>query len=135
MTYNVSVASATNTFMKYLNTLILFLSLYLNCYSEEHLARVTYYWDGNITAIGSKLINNKTIAVDPKIIRYGSRIFIPAMNKTFVAEDTGSAVKSRLASRKNGRTNIVVDIYCKNKKEALNYIARYPMFMKIEIVK
>ena len=86
MTYNVSVASATNTFMKYLNTLILFLSLYLNCYSEEHLARVTYYWDGNITAIGSKLINNKTIAVDPKIIRYGSRIFIPAMNKTFVGQ-------------------------------------------------
>ncbi len=135
MPYDISVASAANIFMKYLNTLILLILLHSNCYSEEYLARVTYYWHGTKTATGSKLTSNKTIAVDPRIIKYGSKVSIPKMNKTFIAQDTGSAVKSRLASRKKGKKNIVVDIYCKNRREALFYIKKYPMFMPIKVTK
>ena len=129
------VANAATTFMKYLNTLILSALLCSNCYSEEYLARVTYYWHGTKTATGAKPTSNKTIAVDPRIIKYGSKVFIPKMNKTFMAQDTGKDVRSRLASRKKGKKNIVVDIYCKNQKEALSYIKRYPMFMNIKVTK
>ena len=104
-------------------------------HSQTYNARVTYYWDGYKTSTGARPKSNKTIAVDPKIIRYHSKIFIPKMGKTFIAQDTGSAVKSRRASRKLGKGNIVVDIYCKNKKEALTYIKRYPMFMEIKVSK
>ena len=88
-------------------------------HGQTYNARVTYYWDGYKTSTGARPKSNKTIAVDPKIIRYHSKIFIPKMGKTFIAQDTGSAVKSRRASRKLGTGNIVVDIYCKNKNQGL----------------
>lgn len=34
-----------------------------------------------------------TIAVDPNIIPYGTRVYIPQFGMTFTAEDTGSAIK------------------------------------------
>ena len=34
-----------------------------------------------------------TIAVDPKVIPYGTKIYIPKFDKVFIAEDTGSAIK------------------------------------------
>jgi 3D (Asp-Asp-Asp) domain-containing protein len=135
MIYHIVVTSVATIFMKHLNTLILSALLCSNCYSEEYLARVTYYWDGHQTSTGAKLTVNKTIAVDPKIIPYKSKVFIPKMGKTFVAQDTGSAVKSRTASRRLGKSNIVVDIYCKTKKEAESYIRKYPMFMEIKVIK
>lgn len=117
-------------------TLILILLFTCNlCYAETYLARVTYYWDGYQTSTGAKPTVNKTIAVDPKIIPYKSKVFIPKMGKTFLAQDTGSAVKSRTASRRLGKSNIVVDIYCKSKKEAQAYIRKYPMFMEIKVTK
>ena len=106
-----------------------------NAFAQTYTARVTYYWDGCKTSTGAKPTINKTIAVDPKIIPYNSKVFIPKMGKTFLAQDTGSAIKSRTASRKLGKRNIVVDIYCKSKKEALTYIRKYPMFMEIKIIK
>ena len=105
------------------------------CHAQTYTARVTYYWDGHSTSTGAKLQNNKTIAVDPKIIPYNSKVFIPKMGKTFVAQDTGKAVVSRKASRKMGKSNIVVDIYCKSIKEAKAYIKKYPMFMEIKVSK
>jgi 3D (Asp-Asp-Asp) domain-containing protein len=106
-----------------------------NLFAENVIARVTYYWGCKNTSTGNKPVSGKTIAVDPKIIPYGSKIFIPKMDKTFVAHDTGGAVKSRLASRKHGRNNIVVDIFCSSKAEAQKYIRKYPMFMPIKIIK
>ena len=105
------------------------------CYAQTYLARVTYYWDGYQTSTGAKPTVNKTIAVDPKIIPYKSKVFIPKMGKTFLAQDTGKDVRSRRASRKLGRSNIVVDIYCKNKREADTYIRNFPMFMEIKVTK
>jgi 3D (Asp-Asp-Asp) domain-containing protein len=119
-----------------IKTLILALLLSCNlCYAQTHIARVTYYWDEHQTSTGAKPTVNKTIAVDPQIIPYKSKVFIPKMGKTFLAQDTGKDVRSRRASRKLGRSNIVVDIYCENKKEAQSYIKKYPLFMEIKVSK
>ena len=119
-----------------IKTLILTLLFGCNlCFAQTYTARVTYYWDGYQTSTGAKPTVNKTIDVDTKIIPYKSKVFIPKMGKTFLAQDTGSAVKSRRASRKLGKSNIVVDIYCKSKKEAESYIRKYPMFMQIKVTK
>ena len=119
-----------------IKTLILALLLACSpCDAQTYIARVTYYWDGYQTSTGAKPTVNKTIAVDPKIIPYKSKIFIPKMGKTFLAQDTGKDVRSRRASRKLGRSNIVVDIYCKSKKEADGYIKKYPLFMEIYVSK
>ena len=116
--------------------MILFILLVSNLQAAEMLARVTYYWGCTQTSTGNKPICGKTIAVDPKIIPYGSKVIIPKMGKIFMAHDTGSAVKSKLASRKLGKPNvIVVDVFCKSKSEAQRRIKKYPMFMTIKIEK
>jgi 3D (Asp-Asp-Asp) domain-containing protein len=107
----------------------------------EKVARVTYYWPGNggqvghRTSTGKKAECGKSAAVDPRIIPYGSRIHIPQMGKTVIAVDTGGAVKKRTASRRLGRNNIVIDIFCRNEAEARRRIREYPMFMKIKVEK
>ncbi len=122
--------------MKYI---IIFIMLNLiicsNLLANNYIARVTYYWGCTNTSTGNRPVSGKTIAVDPKVIPYGSKISIPQMGKTFIAHDTGSAVKSRLASRKHGRNNIVVDIFCYSEAQARQYIKKYPMFMPIKIIK
>ena len=111
------------------------------CYSEEYMARITYYWPNNggqvgyQTSTGKKPICGKTVAVDPKIIPYGSRVKIPQMGLTTTAIDTGSAVKARSASKKLGKNNIVIDVFCANFKIAQQRIKNYPMFMKVIVEK
>ena len=121
--------------MSFKKIIIILLATLTITYGQSYNARVTYYWDGYKTATGARPKSGKTIAVDPKIIHYNSKVWIPKIGKTYIAQDTGSAVKSRRASKKLGKRNIVVDIYCKNRKEALWYIRKYPMFMEIKIVK
>lgn len=106
-----------------------------NLFATNTVARVTYYWGCVNTSTGNKPVAGKTIAVDPKIIPYGSKIEIPQMGKTFTAQDTGGAVKSRLASKKHGRNNIVIDVFCYSEFQARQYIKKYPMFMPIKIIK
>ena len=50
---------------------------------------------GDMTYLGTKCREGYTIAVDPKVIPLGTRVYIPQFNKVFVAEDTGSAIKGR----------------------------------------
>ena len=125
------------TFMKKLITLFAILAMFTPVVNaKEYFARVTYYWTGHITSLGKKPVSGHTIAVDPKIIPYGSRVHIPAMSKIYVAGDTGSAVKSRLAARKLGKPEaIVVDVYCSSKGEAAKLIKKHPMFMKVWVEK
>lgn len=124
----------TKTFT--LKTLVFIFILFSgNLFATNVVARVTYYWGCKNTSTGNKPLSGKTIAVDPKIIPYGSKIIIPQMGQTFIAHDTGGAVKSRLASRRHGRNNIVVDIFCHSEAQARQYIKRYPMFMPIKIIK
>ena len=111
------------------------------CHSQEYIARVTYYWPGNggqvgyQTATGKKAVCGKTVAVDPKIIPYGSKVTIPQMGMTTTAIDTGSAVKARTASKKLGKNNIVIDVFCNDANVARQRIKNYPMFMKVIVEK
>ena len=100
--------------------------------AQDYIARVTYYWTGHQTSTGAKPKSGHTIAVDPKIIPYGSKVHIPLMKKTYVAQDCGPDVIRKKASR--GK-NIVVDVYCSSKAEAQGYIKRFPMYMPIKVIK
>lgn len=114
--------------------LISLLLLWNSLQSKEMVARVTYYWGDTITSTGAKPVCGQTIAVDPKIIPYGSRVLIPKMSKTFEASDTGSGVVARTAAKKLGRPEaIVVDIFCSSRAVAMRKIKKYPMFMKVKI--
>jgi len=111
------------------------------CYSEEYMARITYYWPGSggqvgyQTATGKRAVCGQSIAVDPRIIPYGSKVRIPLMGVTTTAIDTGSAVKARTASKKLGRNNIVIDVFCSSAAVARARIKKYPMFMKVIVEK
>ena len=53
----------------------------------------TYCTDGDgITATGTKATAGRTIAVDPRVIPYGSKVIING--NTYIAEDCGGAIKS-----------------------------------------
>lgn len=61
--------------------------------NRKHISVVATAYTGNsITSTG---INPKwgTIAVDPSVIPYGTKVYIPQFDKTFIAEDCGSAIK------------------------------------------
>jgi 3D (Asp-Asp-Asp) domain-containing protein len=125
-----------------MKAILLALLLLMPLQAREMMARVTYYWPnnggqiGSITSTGAKAVCGQTIAVDPKIIPYGSQVSIPEMGKTFKAVDTGSAVKARTAAKKLGRPDaIVVDVFCSSRAVAMQKIRRYPLFMKIKVEK
>lgn len=48
-------------------------------------------WTGQPTASGTMPVEGRTIAVDPKVIPLGTKIYIDG--KEYVAEDTGSKIK------------------------------------------
>lgn len=66
-------------------------------------------WTGYPTASGTKMVQGRTIAVDPRDIPLGSKVSIEDMGE-YVAEDTGSAIKGNR-----------VDIYFDSHKEALEF--------------
>ncbi len=86
--------------------------------SGKHMSVVATAYSGDtITATGT-VPKWGTIAVDPRIIPYGTRVYIPQFNQTFVAEDCGGAIKgnkidifmnSESSAYSWGRRNI--DIY------------------------
>ena len=45
-----------------------------------------------MTALGTP-VRYGVIAVDPSVIPYGSKVYIPEFDKVFTAEDCGSAIK------------------------------------------
>lgn len=55
----------------------------------------TAYCNDPITATGTKPQVGRTIAVDPRVIPYGTRVYIPQFDKIFIAEDCGSAIKGK----------------------------------------
>lgn len=109
---------------------------------HEMRVRITAYWRDSDkwtrkgkTANGSQAKHMVTAAVDPKIIPYGSKICLntnPPLQ--LVAEDTGSAVKSRKASRKTGGQP-VVDIYFNKKSQATSFIKNNPEIVIAQICK
>ena len=70
---------------------------------------------GDMTYIGTKCREGYTIAVDPKVIPLGTRVYIPQFGKIFVAEDTGSAIKGN-------KIDIFMNSYAKAMEWGIRYI-------------
>ena len=76
----------------------------------KHIKSVaTAYSGGGKTATGT-VPKWGTIAVDPKVIPYRTKVYIPQFNKTFIAEDCGGAIKGNK-----------IDIYMNSKQECINW--------------
>ena len=50
------------------------------------------YTGGGYTATGTKA-KYGTLAVDPKVIPYGTKVYIKELDKVFTAEDCGGGIK------------------------------------------
>ncbi len=59
---------------------------------DKMVVSATAYSGDGITATGTRP-RWGTIAVDPRIIPYGTKVYIPKFNMTFVAEDCGGGIK------------------------------------------
>jgi uncharacterized protein YabE (DUF348 family) len=91
-------------------------------YGKVFRAKATAYWAVNgvgktYTASGRLAVRNiegySTIAVDPSVIPYGTRLFVE--NYGFaIAADTGTAI-----------TGNIIDVYFNTRQEALNWAVKY----------
>jgi 3D (Asp-Asp-Asp) domain-containing protein len=113
---------------------------------QSILARVTVYWASggggsdhwtrrHICSTGARLRAGHC-AVDPRRIPYGSKVTLP--DGTLLAVDTGSAVRSRKAARRSGRTALernalVIDRFFETKQQALGWARRNPYFMHVRV--
>ena len=73
--------------------------------------KCTAYCNDPITFTGEKPIINGTCAVDPRYIPFNSIIYIPSLNLTLRANDTGGKIKG------DGR----IDIYLKDYKTCMKF--------------
>ena len=69
-------------------------------------------WAGGITSTGAYAKANHTIAVDPSVIPYGSKVIING--QTYIAQDCGGAIKGN-----------DIDIYFDTHSEALDFGVQY----------
>ena len=65
--------------------------------------------DYGITASGKRVKENHTLAC-PKSIDFGTKIYIPYFDNTFVCEDRGGAIK-----------NLRLDVYMNSYKDAIEF--------------
>ena len=72
--------------------------------SKHMRVGATAYTNDPITSTGTKPTEGRTIAVDPTVIPYGSKVYIPQFDRVFIAEDCGSAIKGN-------RIDIYMDNY------------------------
>ena len=79
-------------------------------------------FDDGITSVGLP-VGMGIAAVDPKVIPYGSVLYIPELERYFFASDTGAAMK-----RGNGKN---LDILMPTVKDALNFGRKR---LKVELV-
>lgn len=78
------------------------------------------YYQGNKTSTGTKPTANRTIAVDPRVIPYGSKVYIEGYG-TYIAEDCGGGIKGNM-----------IDIYMNTYNECIQFGRRKA---KVYIVK
>jgi 3D (Asp-Asp-Asp) domain-containing protein len=110
-----------------------------NTPKKEIKVRLTAYWArGSDTdswsakrqsSTGATLKPNKSVAVDPKIIPYFSKLYIPNLGFRF-AHDTGTDVIRKKAS--HGKYPIV-DIFFMTEKEAMRFVNNNPKVVKVAV--
>jgi 3D (Asp-Asp-Asp) domain-containing protein len=126
--------------------LVLLLGHTVLALEQSLLARVTVYWASggggsdrwsrqHICSTGARLRAGHC-AVDPRRIPYGSKVTLP--DGPLLAVDTGSAVVSRKAARRAGRTALersalVIDRFFETKQQALSWARRNPGFMFVRV--
>ena len=72
----------------------------------------TAYSGDGITATGTKP-RWGTIAVDPRVIPYGTKVYIPQFNQVFIAEDCGGGIKGNK-----------IDIFMNSNSQCINWGVR-----------
>lgn len=110
-----------------------------NTPKKEIKVRLTAYWArGSDTdswsakrqsSTGATLKPNRSVAVDPRIIPYFSKLYIPNLGFRF-AHDTGTDVIRKKAS--HGQYP-VVDIFFMTEKEAMRFVNNNPKVVKVAI--
>ena len=70
------------------------------------------YTGGGYTATGTKA-KYGTLAVDPKVIPYGTKVYIKELDKVFIAEDCGGGIKGNK-----------IDIYMNSQSQCRNWGVR-----------
>jgi 3D (Asp-Asp-Asp) domain-containing protein len=110
-----------------------------NTAKKEIKVRLTAYWaKGSGTdswsakrqsSTGATLKPNKSVAVDPRIIPYFSKLYIPNLGFRF-AHDTGTDVVRKKAS--HGKYP-VVDIFFMTEKEAMRFVNNNPKIVKVAV--
>ena len=106
---------------------------------KEIKVRLTAYWaKGSDTdsdtarrksSTGATLKPNKSIAVDPRIIPFFSKVYIPNLGFR-VAHDTGTDVKNKRAS---GGKYPIIDIFFMTEKEAMRFVNNNPKIVKVAV--
>ena len=110
-----------------------------NTPKKEIKVRLTAYWArGSDTdswsakrqsSTGATLKPNRSVAVDPRIIPYFSKLYIPNLGFRF-AHDTGTDVIRKKAS--HGKYPIV-DIFFMTEKEAMRFVNNNPKIVKVAV--
>lgn len=80
--------------------------------SKKLNVKATAYAGDTITSTGT-VPKWGTIAVDPTVIPYGTKVYIPKFDKVFIAEDCGSAIKGNR-----------IDIFMNSEKECNDWGVR-----------
>jgi len=106
---------------------------------KEIKVRLTAYWaKGSDTdswsakrqsSTGATLKPNKSVAVDPRIIPFFSKVYIPNLGFR-VAHDTGTDVIKRKAS---GGKYPIIDIFFMTEKEAMHFVNNNPKIVKVAV--
>lgn len=104
-------------------------------------ARLTVYWAKGAgtdhdtarkkSSSGARLRQGVSVAVDPRIIPFYKRLYIPNLGLR-VAHDTGTAVKLKKAS---GGKLPVIDIFFEKKQDALNFAYNNPKIVTVSVYK
>lgn len=82
-------------------------------YKKKLKIKAYAYYGDTMTSTGRKPKVGRTIAVDPRVIPYGSKVYIPALGRTYIAEDCGGGIKGNK-----------VDIYMASYKDCYNFGVR-----------
>lgn len=126
------------------------LALVDNSFARDNslLARVTVYWarggrgadryTGQHKSATGLRLRQGHCAVDPKKIPYGSRVVLPD-GTALAAVDTGTAVRTRKAARRSGRTAyernaVVIDKFFETKRQALAWANSNPPFVNVKVI-